>query len=97
MNSALASASAFIASFASLLHLYVCVCVPNCVWWFNFSQRIRQAMFPETLEEGAQIPSTQFDSTSATAVQRLAEPSLMLKQAVVNLINYQVITSAYYN
>lgn len=47
-------------------------------------------MFPETLEEGMQIPSTQFDATSATAVQRLAEPSLMLKQAVVNLINYQV-------
>ena len=57
---------------------------------FPYSQRIRQAMFPETLEEGAQIPSTQFDSTSSTAVQRLAEPSLMLKQAVVNLINYQV-------
>lgn len=57
--------------------------------FFN-SQRIRQAMFPETLEEGAHIPSTQFDSASSTAVQRLAEPSLMLKQAVVNLINYQV-------
>jgi len=56
------------------------------------SQRIRQAMFPETLEEGAHIPSTQFDSTASTAVQRLAEPSLMLKQAVVNLINYQVNT-----
>ena len=54
------------------------------------SQRIRQAMFPETLEEGAHIPSTQFDSAANTAVQRLAEPSLMLKQAVVNLINYQV-------
>lgn len=53
------------------------------------SQRIKQAMFPETLAEGEGIPSTQFDSTSATAVQRLAEPSLMLKQAVVNLINYQ--------
>lgn len=50
-------------------------------------------MFPETLEEGAHIPSTQFDSTSSTAVQRLAEPSLMLKQAVVNLINYQVNTT----
>jgi len=60
---------------------------------FPFSQRIRQAMFPETLEEGAHIPSTQFDSTSSTAVQRLAEPSLMLKQAVVNLINYQVNTT----
>ena len=47
-------------------------------------------MFPETLGEGIEIPSTQFDG-QATAVQRLAEPSQMLKHAVVNLINYQVI------
>lgn len=53
------------------------------------SQRVRAAMFPETLEEGAQIPSTQFDPSHPTAVQRLAEPSQMLKHAVVNLINYQ--------
>jgi len=53
------------------------------------SQRIRAAMFPETLEEGAQIPSTQYDPNNPTAVQRLAQPSQMLKQAVVNLINYQ--------
>lgn len=65
----------------------------DCSLIFPYSQRIRQAMFPETLEEGAHIPSTQFDSTSSTAVQRLAEPSLMLKQAVVNLINYQVNTT----
>lgn len=55
------------------------------------SQRVRAAMFPETLEEGIEIPSTQFNQTQATAVQRLAEPSQMLKHAVVNLINYQVI------
>ena len=48
-------------------------------------------MFPETLEEGAQIPSTQYDPNNPTAVQRLAQPSQMLKQAVVNLINYQVL------
>jgi len=36
------------------------------------------------------IPSTQFDPATATSVQRLAQPSRMLKQAVVNLINYQV-------
>lgn len=54
------------------------------------SQRVRAAMFPETLEEGIEIPSTQFDQGQATAVQRLAEPSQMLKHAVVNLINYQV-------
>ncbi|EEB09826.1 Armadillo segment polarity protein, putative [Pediculus humanus corporis] len=53
------------------------------------SQRVRAAMFPETLEEGIEIPSTQFDPGQPTAVQRLAEPSQMLKHAVVNLINYQ--------
>uniref|UniRef100_A0A8C9WQB3 Catenin beta 1 n=1 Tax=Scleropages formosus TaxID=113540 RepID=A0A8C9WQB3_SCLFO len=53
------------------------------------AQRVRAAMFPETLDEGMQIPSTQFDSAHPTNVQRLAEPSQMLKHAVVNLINYQ--------
>jgi len=53
------------------------------------SQRVRAAMFPETLEEGIDIPSTQLDPTEPTAVQRLAEPIQMLKHAVVNLINYQ--------
>lgn len=54
------------------------------------SQRVRAAMFPETLPEGVQIPSTQVHPDQPTAVQRLAEPSQMLKHAVVNLINYQV-------
>merc|ERR1719230_477415 len=53
------------------------------------SQRVRAAMFPETLDEGIPIPQTNFDPNQPTAVQRLAEPSQMLKQAVVNLINYQ--------
>lgn len=53
------------------------------------SQRVRAAMFPETLEEGFQIPSTRIHPGQSTAVQRLAEPSQMLKHAVVNLINYQ--------
>uniref|UniRef100_A0AAY4DIU3 Beta-catenin n=1 Tax=Denticeps clupeoides TaxID=299321 RepID=A0AAY4DIU3_9TELE len=53
------------------------------------AQRVRAAMFPETLDEGMQIPSTQFESSHPTNVQRLAEPSQMLKHAVVNLINYQ--------
>jgi catenin beta 1 len=49
-------------------------------------------MFPETMEEGKAIPSTQMHPDQPTAVQRLAEPSQMLKHAVVNLINYQVYT-----
>ncbi|CAC5365979.1 CTNNB1 [Mytilus coruscus] len=53
------------------------------------SQRVRAAMFPETMEEGMPIPSTQMHPDQPTAVQRLAEPSQMLKHAVVNLINYQ--------
>ena len=54
------------------------------------SQRVRAALYPETLDEGIEIPSTQFDQAQPTAVQRLTEPSQMLKHAVVNLINYQV-------
>merc|ERR1712227_984762 len=53
------------------------------------SQRVRAAMFPETLDEGIEIPSTQLDPAQPTAVQRLSEPSQMLKHAVVNLIDYQ--------
>ncbi|OQR71856.1 armadillo segment polarity protein-like, partial [Tropilaelaps mercedesae] len=53
------------------------------------SQRVRAAMFPETLDEGMDIPSTQYDPSQPTAVQRLSEPSQMLRHAVVNLINYQ--------
>lgn len=54
------------------------------------SQRVRDAMFPETLDEGMQIPQPQLHPDQPTAVQRLSEPSQMLKHAVINLINYQV-------
>ncbi|CAL8332276.1 unnamed protein product [Merluccius merluccius] len=52
-------------------------------------QRVRAAMFPETLAEGVSILSTQTDPSQMTNVQRLAEPSQMLKMAIVHLINYQ--------
>ena len=52
-------------------------------------QRVRDAMFPETLDEGMQVPQTAIHPGAETAVQRLSEPSQMLKSAVVNLINYQ--------
>ena len=54
------------------------------------SQRILAAMFPETFDEGMEIPTTRFVANQPTAVQCLAEPSQMLQHAVVNLINYQV-------
>lgn len=74
----------------------MCLCVEmNQQLSQTRSQRVRAAMFPETLEEGIEIPSTQFDQAQPTAVQRLAEPSQMLKHAVVNLINYQVLTLSF--
>ncbi len=66
----------------------------------NYSYRVRRAMFPETVDEQMEIPSTQLDPGNPTAVQRLAEPSQLLKNAVVDLINYQVNDSqvkAYYH
>lgn len=53
------------------------------------AQRVRAAMFPETLETGTTILSTQTDPSQMTNVQRLAEPSQMLKTAIIHLINYQ--------
>eukprot|EP00063_Salmo_salar_P084979 XP_014059814.1 PREDICTED: junction plakoglobin-like [Salmo salar] len=53
------------------------------------AQRVRAAMFPETLVEGEAVLSTQTDPGQQTNVQRLAEPSQLLKTAIVHLINYQ--------
>lgn len=59
------------------------------------ADRIRAAIFPETLPGIAQaqgediIPSTQYFKGHQTAVGRLAEPAQMLKQAIVKIINYQ--------
>lgn len=46
-------------------------------------------MFPETLVEGEAAMPVQSDSTQQSNVQRLAEPSQLLKTAIVHLINYQ--------
>ncbi|XP_061889505.1 junction plakoglobin a [Entelurus aequoreus] len=54
------------------------------------AQRVRAAMFPETLNESTTImTTTQTDPSQMTNVQRLAEPSQMLKAAIIHLINYQ--------
>lgn len=53
------------------------------------AQRVRQAMFPETMVAGTTILSTQMESSQQTNVQKLAEPSQMLKAAIIHLINYQ--------
>ncbi|CAF0879070.1 unnamed protein product, partial [Didymodactylos carnosus] len=55
------------------------------------AQRIRAAMFPETLEDPAMDipPSTQYITGLPTAVQKLSEPSQQLKNAVVDIINYK--------
>ncbi|TNM97550.1 hypothetical protein fugu_015706 [Takifugu bimaculatus] len=53
------------------------------------AQRVRAAMFPETLVEGEAAMPVQPDPTQQSNVQRLAEPSHLLKTAIVHLINYQ--------
>ncbi|KAK7119624.1 hypothetical protein R3I94_021447 [Phoxinus phoxinus] len=50
--------------------------------------RVREAMYPETTE-GMTVVSTQIDMSQQTNVQKLAEPSRQLKDAIVYLINYQ--------
>lgn len=49
----------------------------------------RAAMFPESHEDGINIPSAQFDQHQLTPEQRLAEVTEMLKHDVASLINYQ--------
>nr|XP_043906971.1 junction plakoglobin-like [Solea senegalensis] len=53
------------------------------------AQRVRAAMFPETLVEGEAAMPVQPDASQQSNVQRLAEPSQLLKTAIVHLINYQ--------
>ncbi|KAK5884251.1 hypothetical protein CesoFtcFv8_018091 [Champsocephalus esox] len=53
------------------------------------AQRVRAAMFPETLVEGEAAMPVQSDHSQQSNVQRLAEPSHLLKNAIVHLINYQ--------
>lgn len=69
----------------------VCLLLPDLDAQYSLTraQRIRAAMFPETLEAGTTILSTQTDPSQMTNVQRLAEPSQMLKAAIIHLINYQ--------
>nr|XP_009686068.1 PREDICTED: junction plakoglobin [Struthio camelus australis] len=52
------------------------------------AQRVRAAMYPETVEDRSLLITTQIEG-QPTNVQRLAEPSQMLKSAIVHLINYQ--------
>lgn len=54
---------------------------------------MRQAMFPETMDDGMEIPQTQMEQQQQqqdqTAIQRMAEPAQMMKTAVSDLCNYQ--------
>ena len=55
------------------------------------AERVREVLFPETMpDDGTVVPSPQYDPNVSTSVQRLAQPSRMLKNAVVSLIHYQV-------
>ena len=75
---------------ASVSKMSITLCIFKFVCCSS-SLRIRQAMFPEIpMDDGSNIPIPQMDPTANTAVQRLSQPSQMVKNAVVDLINYQV-------
>ena len=47
-------------------------------------------MFPETLADPDGVPFVQSDPGRPPAIQLLAEPSQQLKDAIVDIINYQI-------
>lgn len=47
-------------------------------------------MFPDTIAEGEEVPSTQIMPDKQTNLQRMAQPAQVLRAAVQNLVNYQV-------
>jgi catenin beta 1 len=53
------------------------------------ADRLRAAMCPETLDDGASYVDTQYEEGEPTCVQRLAEPSQLLKEAIIMIIHYQ--------
>ena len=55
--------------------------------------RVRMTMFPETIQEGDEIPSTQMMSNQQTNLQRLSQPAQILKSALSSLATYQVCES----
>uniref|UniRef100_A0A3Q0RA02 Junction plakoglobin n=1 Tax=Amphilophus citrinellus TaxID=61819 RepID=A0A3Q0RA02_AMPCI len=63
--------------------------IANVTYSLTRAQRVRAAMFPETLVEGEAAMPVQSDPSQQSNVQRLAEPSQLLKTAIVHLINYQ--------
>uniref|UniRef100_A0A4W6D963 Junction plakoglobin n=1 Tax=Lates calcarifer TaxID=8187 RepID=A0A4W6D963_LATCA len=63
--------------------------IANAQYSLTRAQRVRAAMFPETLVEGEAAMPVQSDPSQQSNVQRLAEPSQLLKTAIVHLINYQ--------
>ncbi len=50
-------------------------------------------MFPDSSNESEEIPSTQILQDRQTNLQKMAQPSQVLRAAVQNLVNYQVINN----
>lgn len=74
---------------AALLSIFISLLDLDSQFSLTRAQRVRAAMFPETLVEGEAAMPVQPDPTQQSNVQRLVEPSHLLKTAIVHLINYQ--------
>ena len=72
-------------------HLFHVMITPPFLPSLPGSDRVRITMFPDNQPiEGEDIPSTQILQERQTNLQKMAQPSQVLRAAVQNLINYQV-------
>lgn len=54
------------------------------------ADRVRAALFPETVGDPSKIPSLQMHRDVPTAIQFLSPPCLELRDAIADIINYQL-------
>ena len=59
----------------------------------TFRKRVKESIFPGSLPPNTEAPgNTRVLPKQQTNLEQLARPSQMVKTAIANLINYQVIT-----
>ena len=61
------------------------------------SDRVRVTMFPDSSAEGEEIPNTQVVPERQSGLQRMAQSTQIIRAAVQNLVNYQVMGGGRFN
>ena len=91
MCDSLMTCQEFTLSTRSLTHLLMYVCTR--VSLAASRKRVKESIFPGSLHPNSEAPgTTRILPNQQTNLEQLARPSQMVKTAIANLINYQVIT-----